>query len=299
MHGKLLSASRDVCAMESNELIRLVQVPVIEESLQTLRDHWEQMAADADAMVCTEDTIQSVKASRAETTKEFKAVEAQRLQVKRAYEEPLKRFEALYKECVTDAYKRADGVYGAKISAVESEIKRRCEDGLRDYFTELCAAYHVEWLRFEQSGIKVDLTSAKQKTPKKLRWQLEAFVVKAASDVEAISHMEGAKEVLAEYKLTLDLSKAIAAATDCRRRIEEAQEELSAGAAIRSIEAEAFRRVEALPPPTIVKQEKDPNEILHGVAFALINPTRGQVHALGRFMDENGIAYDVITADKL
>lgn len=71
-----------------SELIKIVQLPVIEEKLRTLKDLWEQRALDAESMVCTEDTIQAVKAFRADIRREFDEVEALRKQVKRAVMEP-------------------------------------------------------------------------------------------------------------------------------------------------------------------------------------------------------------------
>ena len=47
-----------------DDLIVVKQLPVIVEHLRTLKERWEQRALDAEAMVCTEETIQAVKAFR-------------------------------------------------------------------------------------------------------------------------------------------------------------------------------------------------------------------------------------------
>ncbi len=67
-----------------SDLIKVVQLPVIEEQLRTLKDRWEQYAADAESMVCTEDAIQAVKVFRADMRKEFDEVELLRKAVKKA-----------------------------------------------------------------------------------------------------------------------------------------------------------------------------------------------------------------------
>ena len=81
-----------------DELIAVRQLPIIEEQLRTLKDRWEQRALDAEAMVCTGDTIQAVKAFRADMRREFEEVEVLRKQAKQAVMEPYNRFEAVYRE---------------------------------------------------------------------------------------------------------------------------------------------------------------------------------------------------------
>lgn len=276
-----------------NELIVLEQPAIIKQRLARLKQHWEQMAADADAMVCNEETIQSVKQFRADMRKEFAEIEEQRKKIKKAVIAPYEAFEGVYKSLVKDAFYNADETLWIKIDTIESEIKARCEEGLREYFDELCAAHHVEWLKYEQAGIKIDMASAKQKTPKKLREQLVCFVVRVASDVDTISTMEHAEEILAEYKLHLSLSTAIATVTERHRRIESERQALDARSTARAAEIEAERRIEALGPPTIVKPpDKDPDEVLENIPFKIIRATRRQIWRLKEFMEEEGIQYE-------
>lgn len=277
--------------MES--LIVVKQLPIIEEHLRTLKDHWEQRASDAESMVCTEETIQAVKGFRAEMRKEFEEVEALRKAAKQAVMEPYNRFEAIYKECVTTAFQRADDACSSKVFEVEADTKRRCEDGLRDYFAELCAVYHLDWLTYEQAGIKVDMTGAKAKTPKKLRERLAAFVAGVAESVDRINTLEDAGEIMVEYQRTLDAAGSICAVKERHQRIEEQKKFQEARAAIREQEAEAVRRVEALAPPVVVKAtEKDPNEIIPRLTFTCINATRAQLRRVREFLNMEGIQYE-------
>lgn len=275
------------------ELIQVVQLPVIEEQLRTLKDRWEQRAADAESMVCTEETIQAVKAFRAEMRKEFDEVEALRKAAKQAVMDPYNRFEAVYKECVTTAFQRADIACSSKVSEVEADMKRRCEDGLRDYFDELCAAHHLDWLTYERAGIKVDMASAKAKTPKRLREQLVAFVAGVAESVDRINTLEDAGEIMVEYQRTLDAAGAICTVKERHRRIEEQKKFQEALAAIRAQEEEAAHRVEALAPPVVVKAaEKDPNEVIPRLTFTCVNATRAQLRRVREFLNMEGIKYE-------
>lgn len=286
-----------------NDLIRVVQLPVIEEQLLTLKQHWEQMASDAKAMVCNEETIKSVKRFRADMRKEFAEVDALRSQIRKAVIEPYLEFDAKFEVCVSTPFHIADTNFKEKITEVESEIKGKCEESLREYFDELCAAHHVEWVKYEQAGIKIDMASAQQKTPKRLRERLVFFVVNIASDVDTISTMAHAEEILAEYKDCLSLSQAIGTVLDRHRRIESERQALDTRSTEKAAEIEAERRIEALTPPKQISvppdacDEWDPREefefeIIPRCTFTAINATRKQLRALKEFLDMEGIKYE-------
>ena len=187
-----------------NDLIRVTQLPVIEERLRSMKAHGDESVQEALSLVCTEETVTAVKKARADLNNQFADLEEQRKAVKKAVMEPWERFDAVYKECVSLPFKAADAELKNKIGSVESELKKRCEDGLREYFAELAAAEHVEWLEYERAGIVVDMASAKAKTPKKLREQIAAFVAGVARGVEVISSMEDAEEIMVEFRRCLD-----------------------------------------------------------------------------------------------
>lgn len=268
------------------DLIVVRQLPIIEEQLHALKTLWEQRALDAESMVCTEDTIQAVKGFRAEMRKEFDSVEALRKQAKRDVLEPYNRFEAVYKDCVTDAFVRADMACAQKVRAVEDDMKRRCEDGLREYFDELCAVRHLDWLEYERAGIKVDMASAKAKTPKKLREQLVAFVASVADSVNRINSLDDAEEIMVEYRRTLDAAGAICTVQNRHRRIEEERATREARYAALEQEAEAVRRVEALAPPTVSEPPKT-----YKCTFT-VRTTMDKLKKLKEFLNMEGIQYE-------
>lgn len=271
----------------TGELIVVKQLPVIEEQLRTLKDRWEQLAADAKSMVCTEDTIQSVKAFRADMRKEFDEVEFLRKKTKQKVMEPYNRFEAVYEECITNAFQRADSACSRKVSEIENGMKRRCEDGLRDYFSELCAVHHLDWLTYERAGIKVDMASAKAKTPKKLREQLAAFVAGVAENVDRINLLDDAGEIMVEYQRTLDAASAICIVKERHRRVEEQKAAQEARKDERERETEMVRRVEALAPPVVVEAL----EPIVKCTFT-VRATRAQLRKLKEFLNMEGIKYE-------
>lgn len=268
------------------ELIKVTQLPIIEERLRSAKDAVDERVSEAVALVCTEETVQTVKDHRAELRRQFDELEEQRKKVKAAVLDPYDRFEQVYRECVSDAFKSADAALKEKIDDVEAEIKGRCEAGLREYFAELCAARHLDFLRWEQAGVKVDMASAKQKTPKKLREQLARFVDRVSCDVARIAEMEDAEEIMAEYKQTLDAIGAMGTVQERHRRIEEERAAKEAREAARAREVEAVRRVETVAPP--VQPEEDP---VVRCTFT-VRATKPQLRKLKEFMLQEGIEYE-------
>lgn len=275
--------------MSGQGLIQVTQLPIIEERLRSVKDDVYARVSEAVSLVCTEETVKAVKAARSDLNKQFQELERQRKAVKSAVLEPYERFESVYRECVSNAFRDADMKLKAKIDSVESEMKQRCEDELREYFSELCAAQHVEWLGYERAGVRVDMASARQKTPKKLREQLVQFVSRVSSDVERISEMEGAEEILVEYKRTLNAVDAIGVVHERHRRIESERAAQEARAVQMERESEAIARVEAVAPPVIL-EEKEP-ERFYKCAFT-VRATMEKLKKLKKFLIEEGIEYE-------
>lgn len=281
----------------SEQLIVVKQLPIIEEQLHALKAQVDQRVEDALSLVCTEETVAAVKAVRSDLRKDFNALEEQRKAVKKAVLGPYEQFEAVYKECVSDAFSRADAELRGKISDTETEIKKRCEDGLRAYFDELCAAEGIDWLAYERAGIQVSMTSAKQKTPKKLREQLASFVTGVAKDMALVADMDNAEETLVEYKRTLSLADALAIVQDRHRRIEREREERASRAAARAAEEEAVARVRAaaqdvVPPPTVTTVQPPVEQGRIYTCRFTVRATRAQLKRLKDFLIQEGIQYE-------
>lgn len=268
-------------------LIRLVQLPVIEERLRDLKEATEQRTGQAMNMVCSPETLTAVKAVRAELNQEFAEMEAQRKAVKAAIMEPYDRFEVVYRDCVAMPFRRADADLKGKIDATEQEIKQRCEDGLREYFAELCEAEHLDFLRFEQTGVRVDLTSAKQKTPKKLMDQLRVMVEGCAQAMATIDGMEHGDEIAVEYKKCLDLTFAIRLVTERHQKLEAERQ--------RKAEAEAAC-IRVAPRPEPAEVTPVPKRVQKAAAERLtctftVTDTRERLKLLKNFLDSNGYQY--------
>lgn len=281
--------------MTETSLIRITQLPAIEEKLLALKESWEQKAHDAQSMVCTEETVQAVKTLRADMRKEFDLAETQRKAVKEQYMAAWLQLEAIYKDCVKGPFTRADAAYKLKISEVEDAQKAQCEKVCRDYFNELCAVHGVDFLRYEQAGIKITMAEAKKKTPSGLFDKLSEFVARVACDIDSIGAMDFRDEIMAEYKRNgYSLGNAYRT-VEIRHEEQERERKAAAERAERAKrEAEAVAKVEAAAAQVIgplVAVEPPKEEKLLTVAFKATG-TREQLIRVREFMKAEGIKYE-------
>lgn len=268
------------------QLIVVRQLPVIEERLRSVKEQTIERVANALSLICCDETLQSVKGERAALRKEFEMFEEQRKQIKAAILAPLEQFDATYKDCVSNPYKQADAILKQKISEVENGIKENCEIGLREYFEELCEADGIDFLQYENAGIKIDMASARAKTPTKLRNQLEQFVLGVSCDIRLISKMDNAEEIMVEYKRTLSVAKSVAAVQERHHQIEAEKSAAAQRQDTQVQEQKSVERVQSFAPPVAVAQE----ETLC-LTFS-VTDTKPRLRLLKQFLDANGYKYE-------
>lgn len=281
--GEVCNCRKD----ETGALIRVTQLPVIEEQLRTVKDRVDASVEQALALVCNEETLAAVKNTRADIGRQFKELEDMRKTVKKAVMGPYERFEAVYRECVSDAFRRADADLKGKIDATEQELKGRCEKQLEAYFQELCAVNHVDFLTFAQTGVNVDMASARAKAPKKLMDQLRVMVEGCAQAMATIDGMEHGDEIAVEYKKCLDLTFAIRLVTERHQKLEEERQ--------RKAEAEAAC-IRVAPRPEPAEVTPVPKRVQKAAVERLtctftVTDTRERLKLLKNFLDSNGYQY--------
>ena len=283
--------------LANTNLIHVVQLPVIEERLRSMKETVEQQTSTAMALVYNDENLAQVRAVRSDLNKIFASMEAQRKFVKKSIMGPYEAFEKVYKECVTEPFKRADADLKSKVSAVENGIKSDCETKMRQYFFELCAAEHVEWLKFEWVGLKITLDVARQKSHSKLREQIAGFVVGVAQSVKTISKMDDSEEIMVEYRKCLDMGRAIGIVQDRHQRIEEERKDSKARRAAQEAQDTAVQKVEAVAPPPVfdspmaVPVPQQENEKVYKCPFTVWG-SKAQLKKLKEFMNQEGIRYE-------
>lgn len=280
-----------------NELIRVVQLPVIEERLRAMKEQVDARVSEALSLACTDDTLSAVKAARADLRKEFDTLEAERKAVKAAVLGPYEQFEAVYRECVSNTYTLADRELKGKITAVEDGIKSACEAELKSYFEELAAAEHVEWLTWDRLGLKIDLTGARQKSHARLREKVAEFVCGVAQSVETISNMEDAEEIMAEFRQCLSIGQAIGIVQERHQRIEVERRAAEERKAVMDAQRSAVEKVEAAVPPVVVAPPvsapapAQEEETVYRCSFT-VRATKAQLKRLKAFLNQEGIRYE-------
>ena len=280
---------------ENTSLIVVSQLPVIQEQLRQLRESWEQRAADAASMICTEETVQSLKEMRAEMRKEFQEADAQRKAAKEKYMAPWNAVEATFKECVKDAFTRADDSLKSTITGFENEIKRKCYDDLQRFFAEHVQMEHIDFMTLDQAmalgGIRISLSDAKKNTPRQLQDAVAAVVAKVAVSMEQIATMEDSAEIMAEYKQCFDVGKAVAVVQGRKRRVEAEREAAEARRTAQERQKAVAEKVDAVAPPVVAPTVQAPEKVFEKYTFTVYNCTRSQLIRVREFLKQEGINY--------
>ena len=280
---------------EEQSLIVVSQLPEIQENLRQLRDSWEQRAADAASMICTEETVQSLKDMRAEMRKEFQAADSVRKAAKEKYLAPWNAVEVTFKECVKDAFTRADESLKSTINGFEMELKQKCYDDLKIWYTELIQAEHIDFLTLDQAmalaGVKIGLDDAKRNTPRRLQDAVANVVSKIALNLEDISKMDDAPEIMAEFKLCLDLGRAVANVQGRKRLVQAEKEAAEARRTAQEREKAAEEKVLAVAPPVAQPKAQAADRVFEKDTFTVYNCTRSQLIRVRDFLKQEGINY--------
>lgn len=274
--------------MDKKEMIAVKQLPIIVEQLQQVK---AEVAAKVDfalRLVCTEDTVKDVKNVRSELNKEFAEYEASRKAVKKAILTPYEQFEVVYKDCVSDTYKKADTELKRKIDSVENELKAKKATEVKAYFDEYLQSKGIDFVTFESAHINVTLSAS----IKSLKEQAKAFIDKIADDLALIDTQEHKDEILYEYKQSLNVSNAITTVANRYKAIEAAKAAEEERKAREQAAAEAAAKVEAVAPPTVepiappVEEEKT-----YTLKFT-VRGTMPQLKALKEFLNNGGYDYE-------
>lgn len=275
-----------------NNIIQVKQLPIIVEQLHEVKAEVTAKVEQALSLVCTEDTIKDVKKERSELNKELKDYEERRKAVKKAIMTPYEQFETVYKDCISDTYKKADTELKGKIDSVENELKERKKAEVKGCFDEYLTARGIDFVTFENANINVTLSASM----KSLKEQAKAFVDKIVDDLNLIDTQEHKDDILYEYKQSLNVSNAITTVTNRYKAIEEAKAREEERKAREQAEAEAAAKVEevveAVAPPTIepiappVEEEKT-----YTLKFT-VRGTMPQLKALKEFLNNGGYDYE-------
>ena len=278
------------------ELIRVVQLPEIEEHLQSIKVAVTQKVNDALSLICTEDTVKSVKAVRADLNKDLKDFEERRKAVKKAIMTPYEQFEAVYKECISDTYKRADIELKAKIDSVENELKEAKRTEVEAYFEECSKSVGVDFVRLSDLNLNITLSAS----VKSLKRQVKEYFDKVIQDLALIATLEHTTEILVEYRKTLDVSDAVLTVQERHKAIAEQEKRNAEASIIAEKQAETVEKVEKavresvaeeISAPEVEEAPPEGNEPVYEATFR-VTGTLAQLKALKKFLKDGGYQYE-------
>ena len=290
-----------------------VNLPQSIANLEQLKEELIPRLKKYNELVVTEDSIKAAKEDKAALNKLKKAIEDQRISIKKQYLEP---YEALEKQC-----KEVVALIDAPIKAIDAQIKAFDEIEEKNKYNDLQAAFTAlqapEWVQFEE----VLNPKWRNKTLKldALKDEMENLVAHFNEELEKLSAMYGDKEyylpIINRYKQTKDFSQTAVYAVQLeqeykreqeRKAKEEALKEqmLKAAAEEKAKQADNVQNEQEqlsensnttiLPEQqTAVNVESEQREQLLKGKFA-VECTKSQLIALRDFMKAQGIKFELI-----
>lgn len=276
--------------MNTNEIIEIKQLPIIEERLRELKAEIEVETNNALAMECTEETVKDVKKIRAELNKQFTELETRRKNVKKQLEAPYNAFNSVYEECVGKTYKAADNALKKKISKVEDGLKNQKKEKIISYAVELKTAYSLDWLDVERVLPNVTLSASISSLQTALANAFEKINMECEC-IAGIDNADESAELLAEYKKSLNLAQAKLIVSQRKKEIEKAKSDSQKKNEQDQIKKEVEKKVEMLTPPTEKEALSEPlvEETQKYQMTFTVRGTKKKLKALKAFIIENNI----------
>ena len=270
-------------------LIEVKQLPVIEEQLRSVSTVIDERVKNATSLVCTEESVKTIKEIRAQLNKDYKEFENKRKLVKEQVLKPYNDFENVYKECISDKFRNADIILKGKIDNVENELKSKKEKEIKDYFEEYKEANNIDFITYEQARINITLSASM----KSLKEQAKQFIDKIVDDLKLIETQEHKTEILVEYKQILNVSQAITTVANRFKAIEEEKEKIEQEKELQKFvvdtakESDKYSEQIILISPSV---EEKTEEILT-LKFT-VRGTRTKLRELKQFLESGGYDYE-------
>lgn len=260
-----------------SNLVKIVQLPVIEQHLPAIKEQIEKMTSEALSLACTEETLASVKEARASLNKSKKYFDDVRKQIEGEILKPLERFRKVFKENITVTFAIADRELKEKIDTIETEQKLEKENEVREYYDEYAKSIGIDFAPYERAGINI----TKSASMKSLKKQAKDFLDGIMQDLRLIATQEHVPEILVEYRYSLNASQSIETVLNRHKAIEEIENQKEEKEAEVEKQAEAVKKVEETldEEPVITKTFK-------------ITATFSQFLELTEYLERNEIKYE-------
>lgn len=287
--------------VRENELIVVKQLPIIEDRLDEAFIAVQERLNAMSNLVVTEENYKELKKTRADLNKEFGELDSLRKNVKAAIEAPYKKFEGGAYKRLADAYKDAIGKLDGEIKDVEGGLKTQKQKELLAYWEEYRQSLGLDAAIADprRSGIKVGLTVSM----KSLKMQAREYLDRIDGDLKMIDTLDNADEVLAEYRVLLNVTEAVRVVADRNKRVEDErirrlaeEESRRAREAAEKAVDEAIKENEVAVTPTVSmapEEQEEAQEKILTTAFK-VSGTLTMLKELKAFLVNGGYKFESI-----
>lgn len=212
----------------------------------------------------TEENLQLIKGLEKELNADLKEFEEVRKNIKKQVEEPYNNMNKKYQELIYTPLGQAVTVLKEKRLKVEDELRAEKTVKHKKYFEDLVKKENIEYLKFEDMNLNVQLSHSDTK----LKKDVDDYVQKVLNDLAVIESMDDKDRILARYMKDLDLSSAIVEVKEALKREEEIKARQEQQERER-LELEQERTVHTAPESTTVEKELPVQpDLPYGTAFS-------------------------------
>ena len=196
---------------------KIKSVGEIESNMKEVKGYVEELNDYYKNINFTEETMKEAKDEKAKVNKFKTQVAEYRKNIVAEYNKPIKIFEDTAKETeklLTDTY----NTINQQVAIYEVKLKKEKEEEVRNYFEEYRESLNIDFISFEDTKIKVNLSDSKTS----LKKQAKDFIDKVNMDLATIALQRYRDEILVEYKQNgFILNNAITTVLNRQKAIEE------------------------------------------------------------------------------
>lgn len=187
------------------EIMVVEQIPIIKQQLEAFKEELTERVSYVSSLTVTDSNIKDMKKELADIRKLKAELESRRKEVKKQVLAPYEEFELFYKGFAVEPLDFAIRTLDSQIKANEKKRIDEKTSKLKSYFEEAKQALGVDWVTFEQMGLKVIQSTSESK----YKEQIMEWLSHILDEVEIISKHADKDEIFVEYKNCLNLKAAI------------------------------------------------------------------------------------------
>lgn len=267
-----------------NEIVRIETMPKVFSQLEMIGSYIDEQIKDIDKLECNEENKIEVKKRRTEINNTLKLLDDKRKEIKNTLLEPYEIFNEKYEQECKDKLLNASEILKSKIDNIEEQQKLEKENELKDFFKQHCEANNIEFLKFDDIGLNITLSSS----IKSLKEQILSIIEKVKENLKLIELEEYKDEIYLEYQQNLDFTKSKLDVIQRHKLLEEIQKNKEQQEEINKQEEKVIEKVEEVitPPKEIINDE----DVIK-VTFT-IETTKSNIIELKNWLNERNIKYE-------